>query len=370
MSRTSFFSETYSTARQKFLNSAAEVGASVSTYALPGGVGPEGESLCVDVAVCGNRFARKMAVTVSGTHGIEGYAGSALQTAWMSKLHVDSRLERDLGVVHIHGINPWGFAYRQRVTKNNVDLNRNFIHDFRSPPANPGFDALSPVLSPRQWDEDEIKLIDGELRAFKAIYGEQAYSDAFNGGQYRFPDGIYYGGAEPDWSNVTFLKIIREHLGHASIAAAIDFHTGIGEYGRPAFLCFHDLDSSALGLVKQLWGKKAVDGSGSTHRAKARYRGLLVDAFCHELLKTRCGAVVVEFGTRDREAMQRANISLSWFRKYSETESEQAREVFENYIEAFYPSEVCWRKSILESGVPIIDEMIDGLKRITIKSPA
>ena len=39
-----------------------------------------------------------------------------------------------LGVVLVHGLNPYGFAHFTRTTENNVDLNRNFIDRSEGPP--------------------------------------------------------------------------------------------------------------------------------------------------------------------------------------------------------------------------------------------
>ncbi|BAB52438.1 DUF2817 domain-containing protein [Mesorhizobium japonicum] len=66
------FSDTYSIARQKFLDLAK----SVKSYKSPAG-GPAGEELFTDVAWFGNPDAYHVGVLISATHGVEGYCGSA-----------------------------------------------------------------------------------------------------------------------------------------------------------------------------------------------------------------------------------------------------------------------------------------------------
>jgi hypothetical protein len=72
-----------------------------------------------------------MLVLISGTHGVEGFAGSACQLAAV-RLGLFGELPSDLAVLMIHSINPYGFAFCRRVTESNVDLNRNCVSDFGS----------------------------------------------------------------------------------------------------------------------------------------------------------------------------------------------------------------------------------------------
>jgi hypothetical protein len=53
------------------------------------------------------------------------------------------------------------------------------------------------------------------------------------GGQYDQPDGIFYGGTGPAWSNELIRRIIRENCGGAERVLFLDLHTGLG----PCVLC-------------------------------------------------------------------------------------------------------------------------------------
>ena len=184
------FSSRYPEARQKFLAAAREAGARLASYAHDAQRGPEDEALFLDAAVVGNPAAPRRLVIACGTHGIEGYPGSAAQCAWLLAGGAKS-LPADTAVVLLHAINPWGFAHRQRVTEENVDLNRNFVDHGAAYPANPGYAELHPILTPPTWDDDSVAAIFRGLDAFRARVGEQAFSDAYNGGQYGFADGVF-----------------------------------------------------------------------------------------------------------------------------------------------------------------------------------
>jgi len=201
----SVFSSSYGEARRKFLEAARAAGAAVSHYLHPLERGPDGEELHLDAAVLGRPDAPKVMVVGCGTHGIEGYSGSAAQTAWMVGGGA-SRIAKDVALVFLHAHNPWGFAHRQRVTEENVDLNRNFIDHAQPRPANPGYDILHPGISPARWDEESVRGVFAALDDFRERYGEQAFSDAYNGGQYSHADGVFFGGHRAQWGNEPFAR--------------------------------------------------------------------------------------------------------------------------------------------------------------------
>jgi len=80
----------------------------------------------------------------SGTHGIEGYLGSAIQLRFLHELFLQNaqRLCTTDNVrapptkntpvkkiLLIHAINPYGMRHHRRTNENNVDLNRNVLSD-------------------------------------------------------------------------------------------------------------------------------------------------------------------------------------------------------------------------------------------------
>ena len=78
----------FDTQRTQFLDAARAAGAVLTTYAHPL-KGPNGEALATDVAWLGKPDASRVLMTLSGTHGVEGYYGSTCQAAWLRELGVD-----------------------------------------------------------------------------------------------------------------------------------------------------------------------------------------------------------------------------------------------------------------------------------------
>ena len=126
-----FFSETYSEACSRFLEAAEAAGAEIQSHENPFAVGPDGGALHLDTAWFGPRDAGTVLLNTCGTHGAEGFAGSAAQLAWMSTCG-PLDLPRGVAALFVHAVNPYGFAWGLRGTENNVDLNRNFGFAFSS----------------------------------------------------------------------------------------------------------------------------------------------------------------------------------------------------------------------------------------------
>src|SRR5437870_2312233 len=78
------FSATYVEARAKFRAAAAGAGASLEAISHPER-GRDGEELTTDVAWLGPRDAWNVLVTISATHGAEGFCGSGAQVDWLTR---------------------------------------------------------------------------------------------------------------------------------------------------------------------------------------------------------------------------------------------------------------------------------------------
>jgi hypothetical protein len=361
-----FFSESYAQARDTFVAAATAAGAVLTRYVHPTEVGPAGETLSLDVARLGPADASRVLAVGCGTHGIEGYSGSAAQAHWLHGMaQAGRRLPDDVAVLFFHAHNPWGFAHALRFTEENVDLNRNFV-DFTQPlPANPSYADVHAIIDQPDWDEAQVAQLFERLSAQREIWGEQRYSDAFNGGQYTHADGIFYGGARAQWSNTAFRQAVREHLPQARAAAFIDLHTGIGPERGHVFLCFHPPGSPAHARARDWWGARAVNREGVTHKAVANYQGLLVDAFVDMLPQAETTAVVVEFGTLPRPRMQRASMAARWLwaRRGTVVDGALRASLMHDIREAFYPSAPDWRAGVLVQSQDIIDRAVAGIAR-------
>src|SRR6478609_5857053 len=176
-------SQDYLEARGRFLDAARQADVPVVHHDHPR-TGPGGGALATDVAVIGPPDAPNRLLVISATHGVEGFAGSLCQQAW---LRDGVELPPGLAVVLVHAVNPYGFAWVRRVNEDNVDLNRNCIDFAAELPANAGYDQLADALVPQVWDETTQTQTAEELLAYAGAHGFDGLQAAVSTGQYRHP---------------------------------------------------------------------------------------------------------------------------------------------------------------------------------------
>src|ERR1700736_3121729 len=192
------FAEDYAGAKTKFRTAAKAAGAALHAYEHPSQRGPGGEKLSVDVAVVGPADASRCLLLISGTHGVEGFAGSGCQVGFFRDSWYGA-LDRNTCAVVVHALNPYGFAWIRRVNEDNVDLNRNF-QDFTKPlPRNEAYDGLHSMLIPSDWDGAGRRAADAQLQEFLRRNGIAALQAAVSAGQYSHPDGLFFGGVAETW---------------------------------------------------------------------------------------------------------------------------------------------------------------------------
>ena len=247
------FAGDFSALRARFLTAARTASASLVEYLHPLH-GPNGERLATDVAYLGRNDATKLMVVISGTHGVEGPFGSACQTAWLSQ-NAPWQLPDDTAVLAIHLINPWGTAWSRRVNEDNVDLNRNFIDWQKAPPKNERYGALHSALVCHALEGPDRDAATETYEAAKRQAGGYAgLAPIIEAGQYDFPDGLFYGGDGPVWSNRTLLDILSTFAQQAAEVVVFDLHTGAGPYGYPALLSVAESEHAGLGWGRSIFG--------------------------------------------------------------------------------------------------------------------
>src|SRR6266536_1701185 len=194
------FAQSYSEARDKFLAAGEARSARRFRHVHPAERGAQGEELSIDLAQIGDDRAPGLLLLTSGTHGVEGFCGSGCQVALLHDDAFLAAVERSgVSVLMLHALNPYGFSHLRRSNEDNADLNRNFV-DFSAPLAtSPAYAEIHPLLLPAAWPPPQDS--EAKLGAWSRTHGEKAFQAAVSGGQYAFPDGMFYGGSRPWWGN-------------------------------------------------------------------------------------------------------------------------------------------------------------------------
>src|SRR5690606_39318730 len=102
---------------------------------------------------------------------------------------------------------PYGFSHIRSVNEDNIDLNRNF-RDFETAlPDNPAYREVQDRLVPEDWEGPARAAADAAIQNYIAEKGLMTFQPAVTGGQYIHPDGLFFGGFAPSWSNKTLRSI-------------------------------------------------------------------------------------------------------------------------------------------------------------------
>jgi hypothetical protein len=179
----------------------------------------------------GSGIQEKLLILTTGQHGIEAYVGSA-----MLQLFLDEFLPRltpaNTGLLLVHAINPWGMKHRRRTNRANVDLNRNFVGpDGFDKSLNPDYTKVNSLLNPSR-PIVSLALSDigfvAMLIAALARLGPQGIEGALTLGQYRFANGLYYGGDSIQEETRVVTDLVRRRFGGYERIVLLDMHTGYG----------------------------------------------------------------------------------------------------------------------------------------------
>jgi len=358
MTAAACFAQTYAEARPKFLNAARGAGLSVTSHEHPRR-GRDGEVLATDVARMGSPDAKSLLVLTSACHGVEGFCGSGVQVSLLGDAGFRDAAQRSgVAVLFVHALNPYGFSWWRRTTHENVDMNRNF-HDFSKPlPESPEYDAIAPWIVPDTWPPDaEVHAL--TLR-YIAQHGEKGFQSAISSGQHKYPDGLFYGGREPTWSNRTLRQVLREHGRRCQRLGWIDFHTGLGPsgFGERIFACRDD--AAALQRARAWWGRDVTsiyDGSSTS----ALLTGLMWLAAYEECAQAEYTGIALEYGTLPVLDVMNALRADQWLENHPETAPAQAQAIKRRLRDAFYTDTDAWKEMIVAQAREGSLQALEGL---------
>ncbi len=310
----------------------------------------------MDVVLIGAPDAARTLVVCSGTHGVEGFAGSGIQTGLLQE-GINARLPEGVSVLLIHALNPYGMAHLRRFTEDNVDLNRNFRDHAEPHPRNLLYETLAEAIAPQSlsfWSEIRSW---SRLLWYRLTAGKAASQAAVSGGQYSHPDGLFYGGTFDTWSNRTVRAVIRRYFSHASHVVLVDLHTGLGKYGAAEVILNVPESSPEYERAAAIWGqrvKTTVTGASvSTHLEAS-----LKLAIPQMLPNAEVTPVSLEFGTVPPMHVLKAVRAENWLHHHAGPEHRKAGELKARLLRTFYPDSELWKTSVMNQGREVVDSAL------------
>jgi len=359
MSGLDYFSATVIEADLKFAAACKKHGVKPQ-YFRNAKCGPDGEALNIGVCRVGAANAKNQLLIISGTHGLEGFAGAGIQTGWLD-LYGGDALPADTSLVIVHMINPWGMAWDRRENEDNVDLFRNFIYCDHPSVPDPLFDLVDDTIDLENWhlrDASRRKAINQLV----AKHGMDRLIAVVRRGQHHRDKSLSYHGQGPTWSKSCLDQIISEQMNDAQRIAIIDIHTGFGDYGYGTVMSYDPLGSDRHSRVSQWFsGEIYTPGSDADipdHTAQLPYHW--AEAVAGGATVT---AEILEFGTFEPSTIAESTHATHHFHIFGDPLSAEGQKWGKVFRHFFYPEEDEWKQLVWQRGCDVIGTTLTGLRQ-------
>ncbi len=371
-----YFAGNYVESRQRFLEDARKTSPSsqLGTWKIPSKLDPD---LTVDYAwLPPLKAPRQLLVLLSGIHGVETYAGSAILHLFMNEILPS--VDRDhLGILMVHAMNPYGFKYHQRCTENHVNLNRNFSVSgqlFQS--RNLASQKMHDLFHTKQAvTTAQGKLLQVLKRANDKIYfGDISVDEltkAISPGQFERPEEVEYGGRGLEPQTKALMDHIKQLMPHYQDVVALDLHTGLGDRGR-LHLLTDGLDNSLdPNLLKKIlhpeedkefyvFTPPETEGFYAVHGATNSLFGELRSK------DQRVCAITLEFGTLGHSLDQQVQDWNNFLTEhqghiYGYANDQLKKQVRDANFARSYPDDDIWRRDILKAAEGVLSRVVHRL---------
>ena len=246
------FSQHYEESKHAFINLAKEAGARVVDYPIV-----SSEITQTFAFLEGN--PNKVLLHLSGTHGVEAYAGSSIQLGVLrylnsTGLYKSGNTATLPTIILIHAVNPYGFYHNRRTDEDNVDVNRNFLTEdeftvvHTRDPNYSQYVELDRFINPTSLPFRFVILNDlywlFSAAYYMVNYGSLSIKRAMVAGNYHKQTGYGFGGFKRSKSVNNILEVLQKVVpSTVTVFYLIDVHTGLGPSGVDT-LMFNDVQDT------------------------------------------------------------------------------------------------------------------------------
>lgn len=323
-----------------------------------GGI-PSSSHLGTDTIWLGSLEAKQVLVFISGTHGVEGFCGSAIQQFFLSQLtdaHLpESFIPEDMAILMIHSLNPWGMHWARRCDVSGIDLNRNFVDYDKVDPLDPEYDG---ILSTLMNSKDRYL----EMQNQSEKWGQQTFDRIFSGGQYVHKWAPFFGGRFPAHGRKVIEKLIALYDLPSRNTMVIDLHTGLGPWAFGELISDHLADSHGNKQAKDIFGA-AIANAHEGASFSVPKAGLLDYCF-HQFMQDKGFFLTLEFGSYGSAALFEVLLSDHvYWRDHEPSSVNDAEYQFyrERMIEHFCPKDSIWQQAVLFKAWQVFSRLIQRI---------
>jgi Protein of unknown function (DUF2817) len=353
---TGVFPDSYTSARAQLLvlvERSAFIQIQHKAYPCPGKA-PGGELLITDTVWLGPENVAKILVLLAGTHGVEGFAGSAVELDHIGLIASGQIVvPSDTAVLVVHALTPWGYAWLRRCDEDGVDLNRNAV-DFSNPMTeNSDYALFRKALASA--DKEQRAIVSTE---FERQHGRNALEMAISGGQYTNLAWPFYGGNKPAHGRLVTAGLMRHYKLHERDLAVIDLHSGLGPYGYGEIICDHPPASPGAQIAHDWYGDSVTLPALGTSSSVPKSG--LMDYDWHAIMNDRSCHVTLEFGTYPSD--QLFEVLIRDHQLWAQHDNLSARlEHGKLMRQHFCPDDEAWKAMVLFRARQVVAQALRGL---------
>tara|TARA_R110001592_G_scaffold140906_2_gene362043 strand:- start:18410 stop:19534 length:1125 start_codon:yes stop_codon:yes gene_type:complete len=311
--------------------------------------------LGTDTVWLGPLDAKNVFVFISGTHGVEGFCGSAIQQFFISQL-TESLIPQDTAILMIHSLNPWGMHWARRCDVSGIDLNRNFVDYQKVEVLDPEYDD---ILSTLMKSKDRYQ----EMQSQSEKWGQQTFDRIFSGGQYVHKWAPFFGGQSPAHGRKVIEKVIELYSLPSRNTMVIDLHTGLGPWAFGELISDHPSSSHGNQQAKDIFGA-AISNAHEGASFSVPKAGLLDYCF-HQFMNDKGFFLTLEFGSYGSAALFEVLLSDHvYWRDHEPSSITEIDYPFyrERMIEHFCPKDPIWQQAVLFKAWQVFDRLIHSIK--------
>ena len=187
-----------------------------------------------------------------------------------------------------------------------------------------------------------------------------ALQQAVTGGQHSHPEGIFYGGREPTWSQQVLRRVLQEHGRRCARLGWIDLHTGLGPMGHGERILASTGDPARLARGRAWWGA-AVTSVDEGTSSSAPLTGLMWAVAGQECPQAEYTGIALEYGTYPVAEMTRALRGEQWAWNHPQADPALRAELRRASRDAFYVDTPQWKAQIVAQGLEAARQAVAAL---------
>lgn len=349
---------TYLQYRERFLDLSYRLGLSHIEQNIPG-LGMQGEALNQDFAYL-NQDHPVTLLHVSGVHGIEGFLGSSIQAKILSTM-AGGLKESKVNLIFLHALNPFGMSWYRRANEQNVDLNRNGL-EATNIPENENVRSFARFLQSSS-EANLILNIPQALWHFKRL-GLKNSTQAIAGGQWEFPQSLFYGGREIQAEYKNLPGMLLKCAPNTKKFYVIDVHSGLGKWAYDSLFVSRN-QYQQLSFFKACLDESAnfshISFNPSLENSEFyRSQGGLEDFLARTMSQNEIHYLTQEFGTNSSFRVLFALILEN--ARYKAKPRDPRRPGI--LLNEFYPNSEKWRRTCELAGLKRYVQVFEALQSL------